>query len=94
MIDGKVCHFLTDTSSNQVCNVCGIKPSKMNKWAEVQSKVPNEEVYKLGIPVLHAKIRAFENIKNIGLRADMKTYYVSSPEQKATFAENKKKMQL
>ena len=66
----------------------------MNNWTEVQSKVPNEEVYKLGIPILYAKIRAFECIKNIGLRIEMKTYYVSSPEQKILFAEKKKKMQL
>ena len=38
MLDGKVINSLTDTLSTQSCNVCGAKPSEINKLDVIRKK--------------------------------------------------------
>ena len=42
MLDGKVINSLTDTLSTQSCNVCGAKPSEMNKLDVIRKKKVDE----------------------------------------------------
>ena len=74
MFDGKVLNVLTDTASTQSCNICGAKPSEMNKLEVVRKKPVNEKACELGLSTLHCWIRVFEYILHLGCKMDIRKH--------------------
>ena len=74
MFDGKVLNVLTDTASTQSCNICGAKPSEMNKLEVIQGKPVNEKACELALSTLHCWIRVFKYILHLGYKMDIKKY--------------------
>lgn len=60
MVDGKVCHALSDTPVTTNSYICGSKPTEMNNLKKVMKKPKNTENFQFGLSVLHAKIRFME----------------------------------
>lgn len=85
MVDGKVCHTLTETKSTQSCYICSGKPSEMNNIQNVTKKLPKLENQDFGLSPLHSWIRFFECCLHISYRLDIKTWQARG--------ENKKKME-
>lgn len=54
MVDGKVCHTLTDTKSTQSCYICHAKPKEMNDLKNITTKLANIENYSFGLSTLHS----------------------------------------
>ena len=57
MFDGKVINAITDTNSTQSCNICGAKPSEMNKIEVIRNKEVNNQACELGLSSLHCWLR-------------------------------------
>ena len=53
MFDGKVVNALTNTQSSASCNICGAKPSEMNKLDLVKIKPVNDDAMSLDLSSLH-----------------------------------------
>ena len=48
MLDGKAINALTNTNSTQCCNICGVKPSKINNLNTINENIINEDAFKFG----------------------------------------------
>ena len=59
MFDGKVVNALTNTKSSASCNICGAKPSEMNKLDLVKIKPVNDDAMSLGLSSLNCWIKCF-----------------------------------
>ncbi|XP_078051928.1 uncharacterized protein LOC144478082 isoform X2 [Augochlora pura] len=53
MIDGKVFGVMAE-SSTQTCGICGATPKLMNNLEQIMKRIPNENLYNLGLSTLHA----------------------------------------
>ena len=89
MLDGKLCNFMTNTSSTQSCYICKAKPLEMNNLELVSHKSPNIENYGFGISPLHSWIRFLECCLHISYRLAFKTYQARGDNK--SLLENKKK---
>lgn len=72
MIDGKTCNVLTNQKASGSCNICGSKPSQMNKIDEVSAMSVKDEYFRFGLSTLHCKIRFMECLLNIAYHIDFK----------------------
>lgn len=66
MIDGKICSYLSETSST-TCGICKAKPAEINQLNVINNKAVNEEIYQYGLSSLHAWIRCMECLLHIGM---------------------------
>lgn len=82
MIDGKVEHVLTDTSSCAVCSICKASPKEMNDLRAIENKDEIVGNYDYGMSSLHAWIRFMENILHIAYRLAFEKWCARSAEQK------------
>ena len=89
MLDGKAVNALTDTKSSQSCNVCGAKPSEMNKLEVIRGKSVSERTLKLGLSSLHCWMRTFEYILHLGYKMENKCFQAKSPSEKESVARRK-----
>lgn len=78
MIDGKVAQVVTDTPSASNCIVCGAKPSQLNDLSKLGVTSGKEEVLKLGMSPLHARLRFMEYILKIGYNLSFKSWKSST----------------
>lgn len=74
MVDGKICNYLTQTSSTQSCYICKAKPTEMNNIQKVSLKIPTANNYGFGISPLHSWIRCLECCLHIAYKIDFKTH--------------------
>ena len=93
MFDGKVVNALTDTLSTQSCNICGAKPSQMNKIDIIHEREVNLEACDLGLSTLHCWIRTFEYILHIGYKNTIKKHHARTPEEKLEVSQQKENIQ-
>ncbi|KAI4454969.1 acetyl-coa c-acyltransferase [Holotrichia oblita] len=89
MVDGKTINILTNTSSSQVCNVCGITPKDINNLTSSINRPCNTEAYKFGLSVLHSNLRTFQYLLNIAYKLDLKIWR-TSPREKRQIEKRKK----
>ena len=89
MFDGKVVNALTDTKSSQCCNICGAKPSDMNKIESVIQRDVNLDACDLGLSALHCWMRTFEYIIHISYKLTIKKHQARTPEEKYEVAQRK-----
>ena len=82
MLDGKVINSLTDTLSTQSCNVCGAKPSEMNKLDVIRKKKVNEKALQLGLSTLHCWLRCFEYILHLSYKLENKKFQARTSSEK------------
>lgn len=92
MIDGKVAQAVTNTTSASNCVVCGAKPSEMNIITKLQNRPLNEEAIKMGMSVLHARIRFMEYILHLSYKLGFKLWRTSK-ENRPIKEETKKRIQ-
>ena len=52
MIDGKVCHALTNTKSTKSCYICQAKPRELNDLKNIDKRIPKVENYNFGLSSL------------------------------------------
>lgn len=71
MVDGKVVDHLTNTSMTN-CNICGAKPTQMNKFDELKKLPINKDNFQFGLSTLHCWIRFLECILHIAYRIKIK----------------------
>lgn len=93
MIDNKICNILTDNKSSMRCYLCGASPKEMNNLNLVQEKDIKEEHLSFGISSLHCWIRCFECLLHISYRINIKTWAVTSEENKREVEKRKKALQ-
>ena len=94
MIDGKIAQVLTNTSSSQVCIICGAKPSEMNNLSIIFDKKIDINSLQYGISPLHSYIRFYECILHISYRLDFKKWRVSKTNEKKLFEERKRQLRI
>lgn len=90
MIDGKTCNIITNQKSSNSCNICGARPTQMNKLDIISTLPRKTEFYKLGLSTLHCKIRFMECLLHIAYNMDFKESSARSNENKNA-KQNKKK---
>ncbi|XP_055840046.1 uncharacterized protein LOC129907726 [Episyrphus balteatus] len=90
MVDGKVCNALSHTASQQVCYICGAKPSNMNDIESSLERTINEDFLDFGISPLHAWIRFFEFFIHLAYRLDFKKWRTGSVEKPLMDAQKKR----
>ncbi|XP_030849802.1 uncharacterized protein LOC115927723 [Strongylocentrotus purpuratus] len=91
MVDQKVVNALTETKSSLRCYVCGATPKQFNDIEKLPS-ASNEEAYSFGLSPLHKWIRCFEMCIHIAYRITIKKWRVSTENDKAVVAAQKKKI--
>lgn len=91
MVDQKVVNALTETKSYMRCYVCGATPKQFNDIEKLPS-ASNEEAYSYGLSPLHKWIRCFEMCIHIAYRITIKKWRVSTENDKAVVAAQKKKI--
>lgn len=94
MVDGKVCNSLTDTTSTQRCYVCVATSKDFNNLSKVIEYPTNEENYKFGISILHARIRFFESLLHLAYKVPIGKWQTRDAVEKAVVQETKKKIQV
>jgi hypothetical protein len=96
VIDGKVLSVVTGTTSQQVCPLCGAKPSQFNRLvnANDQPHVPLDRL-KYGLSPLHAWIRCLEFCLNLGYRnvEGLMCWRVDGQIKKGIFEQRKRSIQ-
>ena len=90
MVDGKITQILTNTSSAQICIVCGATPVQMNNMNIVFSRTLKIKSLEYGLSPLHAYIRFYECILHIAYRLDFKKWRVTGDNKK--ILQNKKQI--
>ncbi|CAH2092645.1 unnamed protein product [Euphydryas editha] len=70
IIDGKVLHAITGTSSQLRCPFCNLTSSYLNDLELCYSKPSTKQYLKYGINPLHAWIRIFEFLLHLGYKND------------------------
>lgn len=94
MIDGKVCHVVTETKSSQTCPVCNASPKQMNKL-ELVSRRPNcTDHYKYGLSTLHAWIRFLQCVLNISYNLRFEKWSTRNPAHKKLRKDRKHAIQM
>jgi len=92
MIDGKTAQSLTDTKSSSVCYICKATPREMNDLNRIHQKYYEDDVLKLGLSPLHARIKFMECILHVAYNLSFKKWSATR-EVKIEREENKKKIQ-
>lgn len=72
MIDGKVCNAVTNTTSTQMCYICGASCKDFNDLAKMLTRPVKTEHLEFGISVLHGWIRFFECLLHLAYRLPIK----------------------
>ena len=72
MIDGKVCNAVTNTTSTQMCYICGDSCKDFNDLAKMLTRSVKTEHLLFGISVLHGWIRSFECLLHVVYRLPIK----------------------
>ena len=93
MLDGKAINALTNTRSTQNCNICGAKPSEMNKFEIIKEKQINDGACCYGISSLHSWIRFFEYVIHIGYRIEIKKFQARTEAEKCSLSMRKRHIQ-
>ena len=93
MIDGKVANALSNTRSQQTCNLCGANPRDMNDLEMVSARSVQHEVTQYGLSPLHAWIRCFEALLKISYRLSLRIWQVRRPEDKEIVSQKKRRIQ-
>ena len=91
MIDGKTCNIITNQKSSNSCNICGARPTQMNKLDLINTLPRKKEFYKLGLSTLHCKIRFMECLLHIAYNMDFKESSARGDENKNA-KQNRKKL--
>ena len=90
MIDGKVCNAITNTSSAARCYICNAKPTEMNDFHLINSKINKVDYYNYGLSSLHAWIRCLECLLHISYNLDFKQWSATNFEHKELKLSKKK----
>ena len=94
MNDGKVASSISETSSLQVCIICGAFSKKIKKILYVYSLTIKKTIVQYGIFTLHCWIHCVEMFLEISYRLDFKTYLTRGEQMKKIVSEKKSLIRL
>jgi len=94
MIDGKICQYITFTSSASVCSFCGATPKQMNDINAIKTRDVNVAAYRYCLPILHSWIRGMECMLHISYRLGFQKWTVKDKEDKELLETTKKRIQF
>jgi len=92
MIDGKICQYITFTSSASVCSFCGATPKQMNDINAIKTRDVNVSAYRYCLPILHSWIRGMECMLRISYKLDFQKWTVKDKEDKELLKTTKKRI--
>ena len=81
---------MSETTSSQVCIICGATPKQMNNLDVIYEKTINIDSLKYGLSPLHAYIRFYECLLHIAYRLDIKKWRVSTGLKRKAYEKKKK----
>lgn len=93
MVDGKICNYLTETTSSMRCYICDALPKEMNHLSVVNKKEIKQDHLGFGLSSLHCWIRCFECLIHIAYRLDFKEWSAKSSVHKELLQQRKAKIQ-